>query len=176
MNSELEYLKTHIYYEQLIKLITYDGLYRLKDFNSTYNINFSFTFLKISLKYYSDRLINKIFLYEDVNGLYWGPTFLSIITHNFYHTSEFKQSVELYYKYGGKYDKNVTDIYSDSNMIFESLYFKAIYSRIFTRYWLKKIFRKIYQKRAIYMAVLLAKSNIKMSNFVIPEFLNFIKI
>ena len=167
-NDELEYLKKSVLYKHFIKLINSDVII---NYNEIVNMNLDFTYLRILLKYYSDKLINKKFRIE-IMGSYTELTFLTIITSKFRNMDEFEQAIELYYKYGEKY-KNTKYTYTDCHNICISLYFKTIYSRIFVQYWLKGIFRKIYQKRIIYIASLLAKSNIKLSDDIINEFVIF---
>ena len=173
MNSEIEYLKTRAYYKQLIKLINYDDSVKIDYFIELYYSYFDLTFLRLSLKYYSDKLINKKFVFHTINNTNLKVTFFEILENKFdcMSLNEYKQFIELYYKYGGKYIKVGPFSYEKYDMICKSLYLKIIYSKIFVRYWIKKIFHR---RRIIYMIALI-KSNIKLSDDIIEEFIIFTK-
>ena len=162
-NDELEYLKTYSFYKSInFDTITYDEIN---------NMSINFTYFRILLKYHSDKLINKKFEKKFI-GSYVEQSFLNIIINKIC-IDEFKQVIELYYKYGGKYgimEYEYGCLYYDNNIRI-SLYFKVIYYKIFAQYWLKKIFRR---RKIIYMIALI-KSNIKLSYDIIEEFIIFIK-
>ena len=124
-DDELEYLKKSVLYKHFIKLINSDAVI---SYNELVNMNLDFTYLRILLKYYSNKLINKRFIIEFI-GLNTKTTFLTIIINKFHNTDEFKQVAELYFKYGGKFENTVYDYTAFSNRDTRiSLYFKVIYN------------------------------------------------